>query len=248
MDFNAIFPEIIGNELRSSGSPTSTSNEFDESGHNKYGDYYYFPMGYLEGVTFNEGCYFILRRPKIWFNIYQWDEMNLKGDYDISFRLPPVPFSGEWQLRLGFTVYHDGDDDRGVAQVYVDNVPQGIPLDMRENLQSEMYLGDSFSGSNYNSWTDEQKAEQQKTLKNLGAYIYPIGLWRDVGSKGYCHTEYQNMRRVLCQTYFDASKDHYLRLRKTSDGGPNDTFMLDFLELVPKSVYGVDGEKMEDDL
>lgn len=248
MDFNAIFPEIIGNGLRSSGSPTSTSNEFDESGHNKYGDYYYFPMGYLDGVTFNEGCYFILRRPKIWFNIYQWDEMNLKGDYDITFKLPPVPFNGEWQIRLGFTVYHDGDDDRGVAQVYVDNIPQGIPLDMRENLQSEMYLGDSFSGSNYNSWTDEQKAEQQKTLKNLGAYIYPIGLWRDVGSKGYCHTEYQNMRRVLCQTFFDANKDHYLRLRKTNDGNPNDTFMLDFLELVPKSVYGVDGEKMEDDL
>lgn len=248
MDFNAIFPEIIGNNLRSAGSPTSTSNEFDESGHNKYGDYYYFPMGYLKDVTFNEGCYFILRRPKIWFNIYQWDEMNLKGDYDITFKLPPVPFSGEWQLRLGFTVYHDGADDRGVAQVYVDNIPQGIPLDMRQDLSTEMYLGDSFSGSNYNSWTDEQKAEQQKTLKNLGAYIYPIGLWRDVGSKGYCHTEYQNMRRVLCQTYLDANKDHYLRMRKTNDGNPDDTFMLDFLELVPKSVYGVDGEKMEDDL
>ena len=56
------------------------------------------------------------------------------------------------------------------------------------------------------------------------------------------------MRRVLCQTYLDANKDHYLRMRKTNDGNPDDTFMLDFLELVPKSVYGVDGEKMEDDL
>ena len=249
MDFNAIFPEIIGNGLRSKGDPKNGTNSFDEAGHNKTGDFYYFPLGYLDGVTFNSDCKLILRRPVIWFNIYQWDEMNLKGDYDITFRLPPVPYSGEWQIRLGFTVYHDGDDDRGVAQVYVDGVPQGIPLDMRENLSSEMYLGDSFSGKDYDSWTDEQKAEQQKTLKNLGAYLYPRCLWRDAGGKDYCIWNKENIRRVLCQTYFDANESHYLRLRKTNDGAPNDTFMLDFLELVPKSVYGVDGDgEMEDDL
>ena len=247
MDFNAIFPEIICNGLRSAGN-RQYQGTYDEAGHGSNGDNYYFPIGYLDGVSFNESCYFLLRRPCIYFNCYQWDEMNLKGDYDITFRLPPVPFDGDWQLRLGFTVYHDGDDDRGVAQVYVDNIPQGIPLDMRQDLSSEMYLGDSFSGEDYDNWTDEQKDEQQKTLKNLGAYIYPRCMWRDASGKGYCHTQYQNMRRILCQTKLEANKDHFLRLRKTNEGKANDTFMLDFLELVPKSVYGGDGDQKEDDL
>ena len=58
-------------------------------------------------------------------------------------------------------------------------------------------------------------------------------------------------RRILCQTYMDATKDHYIRFRVASDGkqGNNNEFMLDYLELVPKSVYGVDSDgEMEDDL
>ena len=42
-----------------------------------------------------------------------------------------------------------------------------------------------------------------------------------------------------------------MRIRVASDGkqGNNNEFALDFLELVPKSVYGADGEgEMEDDL
>ena len=42
-----------------------------------------------------------------------------------------------------------------------------------------------------------------------------------------------------------------MRIRVASDGkgGRENEFALDFLELVPKSVYGTDGEgEMEDDL
>jgi hypothetical protein len=57
-------------------------------------------------------------------------------------------------------------------------------------------------------------------------------------------------RRILCQTDIDATKDHYIRFRVASDGkGNNNEFMFDFFEMVPKSVYAVDGEgAMEDDL
>jgi hypothetical protein len=58
-------------------------------------------------------------------------------------------------------------------------------------------------------------------------------------------------RRILCQAYLDATKDHFIRFRVASDGkqGNNNEFMLDYLEIVPKSVYGVDGDgQMEDDM
>ena len=253
MDFATIFPEIIGNGLRFEGDPFSEddANNPDDSSTPKNGRNYYFPAGYLDGVTFSN-CLMVLRRPHSMYNCYLWDEIDIFGDYDISFRLPPVPFSGEWQLRLGYTAF----DSRGVAQIYLDNVPQGIPLDMSKDLKSAMYLGDAFlsSLSDYDNLNEEDKAEQQKTLKNLGAYLYPRSIYcnqGNSGNKGYHITYESSMRRILCQTFLDASRDHYLRIRVASDGkkGNDNEFMLDFLELVPKSVYGVDGSsELEDDL
>ncbi|MBR2101412.1 MAG: fasciclin domain-containing protein [Prevotella sp.] len=246
MDFNTIFPEFIGNSLRILGDP------FQDGVEEKYGPNWYFPAGYLDGVTFSN-CVLLWRRPHSLADIYQWDEFNLFGNYDITFRLPPVPFDGEWQIRLGFT----SQTTRGVAQLYIDGIPQGIPLDMTKSLTSEMYLGsDGFinSLSDYDNMSAEEKAEYQKTLKNLGAYTYPRSLYcnnGNSGNRGYDITYDISIRRIISQMYLDSSQDHYLRIRVASDGkqGNDNEFALDFLELVPKSVYGGDGEnEMEDDL
>lgn len=42
------------------------------------------------------------------------------------FALPNVP-PGTYELRLGYPAM----EDRGIAQIYLDGVPQGIPIDMR---------------------------------------------------------------------------------------------------------------------
>ena len=252
MDFATIFPEIIGNGLRSEGTlKEDDANNPDDSSTPKNGRNYYFPDGYLDGVSFSN-CLMVLRRPHEIYNCYLWDEIDLFGDYDITFRLPPVPFSGEWQIRLGYTAF----ESRGVAQIYLDNIPQGIPLDMSKDLKSDMYLGDAFIStlSDYDNLSAEEKAEQQKQLKNLGACLYPRSIYHKGGYSGaaeYDITYESSVRRILSQSYLDASKDHFLRIRVASDGkkGNNNEFMLDFLELVPKSVFGVDGDgEMEDEL
>ena len=47
----------------------------------------------------------------------------------------------------------------------------------------------------------------------------------------------------------DASKDHWLRFRVASESttGERNLFMLDYLELVPKTVYGVDATGLAED-
>lgn len=58
-------------------------------------------------------------------------------------------------------------------------------------------------------------------------------------------------RIVLCQVSIDPAQDHYLRIRCTSSSklGNNNEFMMDYLEIVPKSVYGVTtAGEMESDL
>ena len=253
MDFSTVFPEIICNGLRFNGDPTKDDDPGtpDDSATPKNGRNFYFPLGYLDGVTFSN-CYVVLRRPHINFWSWQGDEWNLFGDYDFTFRMPPVPYSGDWQVRLGFCAI----ETRGVMQVYFDGVPQGIPLDMTKFLNSDLYIGDRFeideSLAKYDQMTDEEKAEEQKLLKNLGAYRGPRSIFHfGMSSKGYFAGNERTYRRIMCQTYIDATKDHYIRFRVASDGkqGNNNEFMLDFLELVPKSVYGVDSEgEMEDDL
>ena len=257
MDFSTVFPEVMTNDMRLKGNyraDDGNGTPADDSPEPKNGKNHYFPLGYLDGVTFNSNCTFIYRRPHWEFWSWQGDEWNLFGDYDFTFRIPPVPYSGEWQLRLGFAPL----ETRGVMQVYFDGVPQGIPLDMTQILTSEMYLGDRFTEdpqlSEYKNTAKEDLAEEQKLLKNLNAYRGPRSCY-NIGNNGtqknYSWGISHMMRRVLCQTYIDATKDHFLRFRVASDGkqGNDNEFMLDFFEMVPKSVYGVDGDgEMEDDL
>ena len=246
MDFNTVFPEFITNGLRILGDPFQQRSTED-----KYGRNWYFPDGYLDGVT-STNCKLTWRRPISWADIYMWDEFNLTGNYDITFRLPPVPFDGEWQVRLGYTQ----QNSRGVAQIYIDNIPQGIPLDMTIKLDDDYYIGEDFIDNidDYDNMAPEEKAEYYKSLKNLGVYPHPRSLFCDnggSGSKAYNITYNIGIRRIISQSYLDSTKDHYMRIRVASDGkqGNNNEFALDFLELVPKSVYGADGEgEMEDDL
>ena len=256
MDFTTIFPEVICNGIRGEGNWTDSGHDDDshpdDSATPKNGRNYYFPLGYLDGVTFSNNSHFVLRRPHDSYSSWQGDEMNIFGDYDFTFRLPPVPFSGDWQIRLGFCAI----PTRGVTQIYFDGVPQGIPLDMTKGLNDPgLYIGDRFvdnDQSSYDNMTDEEKAEEQKLLKNLGAYRSPRTIFRfGQSSKDYFVKQSGTYRRIMCQTYIDATKDHYMRFRVASDGkkGNNNEFMLDYLELVPKSIYGVDSDgEMEDDL
>lgn len=246
MDFNTIFPEFITNGLRILGDPWE-SNSSEE----KYGQSWKFPEGYLDGVTFTN-CEFTWRRPVAMYDIYMWDEFALKGNYDFQFRLPPVPFDGEWQVRLGFTA----QDSRGVAQVYVDGIPQGIPLDMTYRMNSDFYIGDDFIDNidDYDAMSAEEKAEYIKSMKNLGVYTHPRSLYCDnggSGNRGWNIVYDIGIRKIISQSFLDSTKDHYMRIRVASDGkqGLNNEFALDFLELVPKSVYGTDGDgESEDDL
>ena len=263
MDFSTVFPELMSNGMRLKGNYRADDGynaPADESENPKNGKNYQFPLGYLDGVTFNSSCHLIYRRPHWEFWSWQGDEWNLFGDYDFTFRIPPVPYSGEWQIRLGFAPL----ETRGVMQVYFGDdpnnlIPQGIPLDMMQILNSEMYLGktipeDDSQLETYKKTAVEDLAAEQKVLKNLGAYRAPRSCYNisnNGSQKNYSWGITHMMRRILCQTYIDATKDYYIRFRVASDGkqGNNNEFMFDYFEMVPKSVYGIEGEgDMEDDL
>lgn len=85
---------------------------------------------------------FIVKRPIIYWSNYQGDDIAVLGtSYDVTFRLPCVP-PGEYELRLGYCAL----GSRGIGQVYVDGVPQGLPIDMRDKADAPNI------GGLYNGW------------------------------------------------------------------------------------------------
>lgn len=243
MDFSTIFPELMTNDIRQNGNPKVQDPAYDETA--KYGRNYYFPNGYLKNVKCSG--YFIYRRPHDYYDSYEGDEMNLFGNYDIEFKLPPVPYEGDWQIRLGYAAL----PTRGISQIYFDGEPQGIPLDMTKQLSDPSILGADWIGD-YSKMSLTDLATDQKTLKNKGYYRGAEGGYRYDGAGASTWQVFSNLagtfRRVLCTVHIDPDKDHYLRIRSVSTKKGNDNeFMLDYLELVPKSIYGVTDEgQMED--
>ena len=234
MDFSTLFPEMITNGIRLNGDPTHGHDEAE-----RYGRNYYFPNGYLKGVRVNG--YLLYRRPHNHYRCFQGDELNLMGDYDVTFRLPPVPSEGEYQIRLGYAP----TDTRGIGQVYFDDKPQGIPIDMTKSLND---LGVTLA-ANYNNLSQDQKVEERKTLKNLGYYRGPMGAYMlQGGSHYYLGLHTSSVRRIVCTVHISPDEDHYLRFRNVSNNGSSE-LMLDFIEIVPRSVFGVTDEgEPEDDL
>lgn len=243
MDMSTIFPELMTENIRLNGNVKMQDPDYDETG--KYGRNYYFPDGYLKNVKVNG--YFIYRRPHDYYDSYEGDEMNMFGNYDITFKIPPVPYEGEWQIRMGYAQ----EPTRGIAQIYFDGIPQGIPLDMTKALNDPSILGADFKGD-YSSMTTEQLSTDQKVLKNKGYYRGAAGGYRynqGTTTRVAFATQANTFRIVICTVHIDPSKDHFLRVRSVSAKKGNDNeLMLDYIELVPKSVYGVTDEGAMEDM
>ncbi len=264
IDMSSVFPELMTNSIRMNYKigPNGTNGLYSDderySHEEKLGTCFFFPNGYLEGVTVGGNGYLVYRRPRYGYWSYSGDEFVCNGDFDITFRIPPVPTEGDYQIRLGYAAM----SIRGIAQVYFDDKPQGIPLDMRRDLRNEALLGSTYWGNHDNEYnmsvndggmSDDDKIQERKDLKNKGFYRGANGAYRKGSSSEagqYFAEIYATLRIVLCTTHIKPGEDHYLRFRCVSEGLGNNEIMLDYLEIVPKSVYGVNDDEgvMEDDL
>jgi len=115
-DYSALLPEMMNNNLRLATTQGNGS-----------GDRYGIPPGYFKymKVAVDTRIIYLAGVSGNWCN-YQGDEMMGLGNYDITVRLMPVP-PGTYELRFGYTA----NGNRSITQLFVDNKPVGIPLDLR---------------------------------------------------------------------------------------------------------------------
>ncbi len=254
-DLYYIFPELMTNSIRDGRTTNKIANS-NNSDVTVTSPNYWFPNGYLDNVTVNAAGIFLFQSQHNTYWSYQGDEFNLASEvnsYDVTFNLPSVP-SGTYQIRLGFTAM----STRGICQFYLDGTPQGSPFDMRSTNFTTRIGWFALNGTTYD--TDEEKELAKKNMHNLGWYHGPASAFNfgtegtadgnlnasktffcDSGDASHCMIRY-----VLCTANLDEDVQHTIRIKSIWAVGTA-LVMLDYLELVPKSVYADDGDGSSED-
>lgn len=166
---------------------------------------------------------------------YQTDEWNIQGVYDFTMKLPPVPYTGTYEIRYGI----NANGNRGMAQIYVGENPNnlaayGIPLDLRLGGSSTMvnWQSDASLGNNEDAIMEKDKAMRNNGYMKGPAYFFP--------ASGYSGRDCRDcLRRIVYTGRLEAGKTYYIRFKSVLDSS-NTEFFFDYLELVPRTIYNGD--------
>lgn len=231
LDVTTMLPEILSNDLRINGTWT------------------YFPQGYFDNIS-HEGAgtrifYFHTKiQGACGWKDYQGDEFLITGAYHFVLKLPPVPKSGYYELRMSCA----NNSDRSMVQCYLDEesdfpaTPTCLPIDQRENANTEWPAG-LWVADEANQNDEMACRESDQNLRNQGFLKGPQYICMD-GTQG--KTTIRNhagdskygpsLRYILSRRYFDKNKTYYLRFKNVLTN-PNTQFFLDYFEFCPSEVY-----------
>jgi uncharacterized surface protein with fasciclin (FAS1) repeats len=202
IDAGSIFPELATNKLRLMNYCMYT-----------------LPPGYLKNLTCAEGTEVFYKVNAAWANIGN-DEFIIGNRYDFTMRIPPIP-AGTYEVRFR---YNEAGSQRGVAQVYFDGEPCGIPMDLRiaANNPKIGYIADSQ--------TDDNGIENDKMMRNRG-WMKDINTAYISSYSGIARNSAACIRKILVTKTFDKTEPHYLRIKVVEERVA--AFQVDYLEFVP---------------
>lgn len=191
-----------------------------------------FKAGNVKNFEFNNATHLHVRPRTLSFWSYQGDEVVIKGRYDITVKLPPIP-EGDWELRLG--TYVDFPSN-GIVDYYI-NGNYIKTVDLRSG-GSEPTIG----------WISDDDLEDEElialndqSIRNLGWMKGPASYWSASSEAGGSQgTIFRNaisaLRNIIGTIHSDGNHDNYLRIRQRLDSEMNQ-LLFDYIELVPKDIY-----------
>lgn len=183
-----------------------------------------FKNGYITDWVTSKETFVGVHSDVDYWHSYQANAVCVSGLFDVTFKLPPVP-TGTYEIRLGYTP----GDERGVVQVYLENEPCGIPIDLR------VYGGDPSIGAVPDTDDEEENMANDKAMHNRG-YMKSTDVWHPGGGDDSMRT-LSPLRRILATKNLSENKTYHLRFRQCLDDNTR-YWSFDYIELCPKSVYG----------
>ena len=235
-DVAGLFPELMNNDIRANrvskkenlcvGVPVSSTYPYLEN------------LDIADGTNF----YYLLGLGEGWQN-YQGDEFNVVGRYEMTFRLPPVPVKGTYEIRYAV---QNNSGLRGMCQVYFgtnkDNLyAMGIPLDLRiggNGFRSESGIDNTYSiGWEADSNTDDDyNAEVDKKMRNNSFMKGPEHYHAGTASSSTARATNTTTRRIIVREEMEPGKTYYLKFKSVLDDEKKE-FYMDYIEFCAKEVY-----------
>ena len=204
--------------------------------------------GFCKNVKWSDDTKFYVRYRDRSFGTYYGDEMTIRGKYDITFRLPPVPADGLYEIRVwNNSLAGSSFNDRGTILFYLgkegeDFIPCGTPVDMRLGLYDSLIGSIPDNDERYDNLTDQQRQAaidaNDKALHKRGYMKAPDSYTQSYSNDNTgdpMRVAWGVYRKIICEHFLEAGKDYYLRLRQVAN--LDATFPFCFVEIVPYSVY-----------
>ena len=167
-----------------------------------------------------------LRERSVWNATYS-DAVDLIGQFDVSFKLPPVP-ANTYEIRFAY----GAGVDRGVVQIYFgekDNMqPMGLPIDFR------IWGGDPSIGWVADVEDNEENRAIDKAMHNRG-FMKDMDSWNQ-GGVNNLRANNGKYRKILTTQALDPSKEYWLRIKLVIENAEAE-LPINYFEFCPKSVY-----------
>lgn len=217
----------------------------------------HYPTDYFENITqvSNSTKFYYLDGK--WANGYLWkdyegDEYLMSGIYDFVLKLPPVPQSGVYELRMGVS----NNNYRSMVQVYLgeneySTVPTELPIDQRvivNQLPNTPWVTDESLNNDETACREADNNLRHEGYMKAPAYFLPNSMQKSSSIANSVRNYLvggnygPTLRYILKRQYFDRDKDYYLRFKCVLDNA-NTEFFLDYFEFCPQSIFnGADAE------
>lgn len=188
---------------------------------------------YFENFSINEGSTFVYCNGygNNWGS-YCADEIKCVGRWELTFKLPPFPKRGTYEIRYRVL----SNENRGVAQIYfgsdLDYLPvAGIPVDLTMGGE------DPRTGWRADTDDDDFNAETDKQMHAKGFMKGEKAIDRlNAGLNSRVNGSSNIVRHIIVRQTVDPDKTYYIRFKTVLDKETAE-FYMDGLEFCPKEVY-----------
>ena len=229
-DLFALFPEAITNGIRRADSPLGKWQHVFVSLYNRY--------NYFDNMkVMNEETHFIhyngYKTP--WAN-YSGDEDKAFGQFDIMFKLPPVPKRNTYEFRYKLLA----TAARGIVQVYFGSDPDklpvaGIPINMTMNVYD--FFGE---GATWGDLQDSGKDEDE--IIDIDHKLRNHGLMKATRHETEMNTTTARAksncsRHIIVRQTLDPNETYYVRFKSVQPDLSRPELYLDYFEYCPKEIY-----------
>lgn len=217
-DSSSFFAELTNNNMRGRGTFKSATQQ---------NLHFQIPRGYIERIKASEQTVvgYLCGYDK--FQNYQGDEIFLNASagklYDFEIKTPPIP-AGTYEIRFGYLT----NGKRGVAQLYFDGIPCGVPLNLNKSATDNGYQVPGSIPEDPDGFENDKIMRNQGYMKGPACYKVPVPGWTSGANARYSTSV---LRRIL-GTFTFAEAGHHTFTVKGLSGGE---FMFDYMEFVPTS-------------